>query len=156
MKKYKAFINREIRHVALTWEHPREADGEWVPLQNRRLLTEEYIAEELREGDAKTREEVEERFMPDFSLVPPGRMGLQAYETTSEGTPISPVFPDTPEGRYQLVAYCARHATVFADIPATLQEWAKMLFGREIAAVDIQTGRITLLDEERTLAGEKD
>jgi len=35
--------------------------------------------------------------MPDFSAVPADRLGLCVYETTTKGTPMTPVFVDAPE-----------------------------------------------------------
>jgi hypothetical protein len=145
MAHYHAFINRELRAVPLTWEHPRDERGAFDPLFKRSGLTEADIAEDLAEG--KSRAAIEGAYMPDFSHVPPEQMGIQAYETTSEGTPISPVFPDSPEGRYQLVAYCADHETVFAGATASEREWAHVLFGGELAAVDLHTGTITMAHE---------
>jgi hypothetical protein len=56
-------------------------------------------------------------------------MSIAAYETATEVTPISPVFPDTPCGRSDLVAYCRAHATVFGDQRGSnLQEWCDILF----------------------------
>ncbi len=60
---------------------------------------------------------------------------IAAYETTTEGTPISPAFPNTPEGRRDLVAYCAEHAFVFGHQRAGGEAWAAILFG-EGATVD--------------------
>ena len=47
----------------------------------------------------------------------------------SEGTPISPVFPNTPEDRLALVNYCAEHATTFGDHRAGAEAWVAILFG---------------------------
>ena len=46
-----------------------------------------------------------------------------AYETTSEGTPISPPFPNTPEGRLELVRYCASHANTHGAATAEVEAW---------------------------------
>jgi hypothetical protein len=55
--------------------------------------------------------------MPDF---PEGTAtGWQLYETTSEGTPVSPIFATAEE----LAAWCERNATVFADYRWTAQQW---------------------------------
>ena len=67
--------------------------------------------------------------MPDFSAVPADRLGLCVYETTTEGTPMTPVFVDTPEGRWALVHYCATNVSTFADHRTSAQAWAEVLFG---------------------------
>lgn len=56
---------------------------------------------------------------------PPAGDGWQLWETTTEGSPKSPVFK-TPE---ELAAWCADHATVFADMRATYGEWLRMIVG---------------------------
>jgi len=127
-KKSVVFIasNRELRAVPFTWQHPLDATGEPIPLPRRDFLyTEQEIADLLAEG--RTREEIEAEFMPDFSGVPAEQMGVTVYETTTEGTPLTPAFPDTHEGLLQLLQYCAQHCTTFADIQAGLDEWARIL-----------------------------
>lgn len=54
---------------------------------------------------------------------PPKGEGFQLWETTSEGSPISPVFKTLDE----LCEWCEDNATVFADIKATKEEWKEML-----------------------------
>ena len=60
---------------------------------------------------------------------PGDETAIAAYETTSEGTPISPSFPDRPEGHLELVRYCAANCTTFADYQADAEAWAVILFG---------------------------
>ena len=91
--------NREVRVIPAGWTHPRDERGRSIPL--------------LREQ------------MPE----PGDETAIAAYETTSEGTPISPSFPDTPEGRLDLVRHCAEHCTTFADYQADAEAWAIILFG---------------------------
>lgn len=56
-------------------------------------------------------------------LAPPKGEGYQLWETTTEGSPVSPVFATLDE----LCAWCETNATVFADCKATKDEWKKML-----------------------------
>lgn len=58
-----------------------------------------------------------------FNFGPPVGDGYQLWETTSEGSPISPVF-DTAE---KLAEWCEENATVFADIKATKEKWMEMI-----------------------------
>src|SRR5438105_2666411 len=95
------FVNRAIRRVPLTWQHPTDRNGQFIPLLSSANYTDEQIADLVSDG--RTYEEVEAGPMPDFSAVPEDQMGLCVYETTSEGTPVSPVFPDTAEGREALL-----------------------------------------------------
>lgn len=137
-----AFVNREIRYVPLTWAHACDATGHPIPLSDRRDLSDERVAELLADGAYASRADIEDGNMPDFLQVPAGQMGIQAYETATEGTPISPVFPDTPDGRSALVRYCADHETVFGPYTATVTEWAAILFGGDQMAVNLDTGTI--------------
>jgi hypothetical protein len=109
-----------VRWIPKGWQHPRDAKGRYLP-----LLPNGY-------SDAKG-------FLPDKRIMgempattgPVRLKGLEimAYETTTEGTPVSPAFPDTPEGRLALVRYCAGHATTFGDNRADEETWAGILFG---------------------------
>jgi len=54
---------------------------------------------------------------------PPEGVGYQLWETTSEGSPISPVF----ESLDALCAWCEENATVFGPVKTTRAEWREML-----------------------------
>lgn len=54
---------------------------------------------------------------------PPAGDGFQLWETTSEGSPSSPVFGTLDE----LCAWCADNATTFASFKASAEEWRRML-----------------------------
>lgn len=54
---------------------------------------------------------------------PPQGEGYQLWETTSEGSPASPVFKTLEE----LSAWCEVNATTFADFKATKEKWFEML-----------------------------
>jgi len=54
---------------------------------------------------------------------PPKGDGFQLWETTSEGSPVSPVFATLDE----LCEWAAENATTFARYKATKEEWKKML-----------------------------
>jgi hypothetical protein len=54
---------------------------------------------------------------------PPVGLGFQLWETTTEGSPQSPVFATLEE----LAAWCEENATVFAKEKASAEEWLKML-----------------------------
>src|SRR5215213_3463065 len=122
-------VNREIRTVPLDWQHPTDTSGQPIPLLSlEQADTPEELQELLAEGQSL--EEITSRYMPDFSMVPDGQPGICVYETTTEGTPLTPVFPNTPEGRWALVHYCATRVSVFADRRANAEAWAELLFGR--------------------------
>lgn len=54
---------------------------------------------------------------------PPAGDGYQLWETTSEGSPQSPVF----ETLEKLCEWCSKNATTFADATATKEQWMRML-----------------------------
>ena len=54
---------------------------------------------------------------------PPTGEGYQLWETTSEGSPTSPVFSSLEE----LCEWCADNATTFAHYKTTKEEWMQML-----------------------------
>ena len=54
--------------------------------------------------------------------VPEGE-GYQLWETTSEGSPVSPVFKTLDE----LCAWCEDNATTFGSYKASKEEWKQML-----------------------------
>jgi hypothetical protein len=114
---------REVRGFPKGWQHPKR-DGRYVP-----LLPYGYAGDES-EGPAATPETT----MPPTPLR--GENEIAAYETVTEGTPISPAFPDTDEGRLALVRYCAEHCTTFADHRADAEAWAAILFGEAAVGLD--------------------
>jgi len=57
---------------------------------------------------------------------PPEGEGFQLWETTSEGSPQSPVF----ESAEALAEWCAENATTFADYKTTKEQWMEM-FGED-------------------------
>jgi hypothetical protein len=114
--------HREVRPVALGWEHPREpgtrSDGSprYRPLYSRADLLRhlEFNADcpldELIDIDKA-------EYMPEMREGTP--FGYRLYETTSEGTPVSPVFPSLPE----LAGWCEDGAAVFAGHKWTRDQW---------------------------------
>jgi len=92
---------REVRVIPAGWQHPLDSAGRLVPL----------FPSQMPSVDGLTVTEI------------------VAYETTSEGTPISPAFPNTLAGRLDLVRYCAEHRTTFGSFKADAEAWAAILFG---------------------------
>ena len=140
-----AFVNRESRRVPLNWEHPRNEKGQFIGLSDHSRLTEESISEWLSEEPGLNRDKIESWHMPDFSNIPEEQMGICAYETTSEGTPISPVFPDSLEGRFELAQYCMENATVFGSQKCPdIEGWRAILFDKDLALLNMAEGTIEI------------
>ena len=78
------------------------------------------------EGYVFESEELKKKFDEWEEFDPPKGEGYQLWETTSEGSPSSPVF----ETLDALCEWCEKNATTFADYRATKDEWKKM-FGED-------------------------
>lgn len=71
---------------------------------------------------------------------PPSGPGFQLWETTSEGSPISPVF----ETLDALCAYAATNCSTFADALASAEEWRKMLDADFVHHTEKKIGNTTI------------
>lgn len=72
---------------------------------------------------------------------PPTGEGWQMWETTSEGSPTSPVFATAEE----LAEWCATGATVFGtDHYAGRDEWLRIITGEDFAHVTIAPGVVLM------------
>jgi hypothetical protein len=130
--------NREVRRVPLDWEHPKDGAGNYIPLFARDYYTPEEISYLLAQG--RIREEIQISLIADFGKVPDEKMGICVYETTTEGTPLSPVFPDTEPGRIALVRYCAVNVPAFAYYYVHARTWTQVLFGKDLMLFDLVEG----------------
>src|SRR5262245_19511161 len=86
-------MGRQIRSVPRDWVHPRDEDGEYIP-----LLDKDY-ATALEEYEAHP-DHYEEAPKPEFyrrSWTAEEATCFQFYESTTEGTPMSPVFETEEE-----------------------------------------------------------
>ncbi len=112
--------NREVRVIPKGWQHLKDGRGKHIP-----LLPADYVFDD------------DEHRASCGGLMPEvhGEAEIAAYETTTEGTPISPEFPNTPEGRLALVRHCAEHERTFGNHRADAEAWAAILFG--CATVDL-------------------
>lgn len=116
-------MGREVRKVVAGWEHPKDEDGEYIP-----LLDESYdqalhnYTEDCAEWNSKGRSEAFKKYGEDYSFeewrgeMPTedcyrphweesDRTCIQMYETVTEGTPVSPVFSTPQELIDYLVAF---------------------------------------------------
>ena len=128
--------NREVRWIPRGWQHPKDASGRYVPLlPNGYCDANGFTAEERARAPE----------MP-ATTGPVSAQGLEiaAYETTTEGTPISPAFADTPEGRLALVSWCAERETTFGSFKADGETWAAILFTNRVVTVDGGNGSIRI------------
>ncbi len=124
-------MGREVRKVPPDWEHPKNERGAYQPMYDRTLKDE--IEELIKHGEYNEKNPPS----PDYYLPewPEGSAThYQMYETTSEGTPISPVFA-TPEELARWLADTG--ASSFADMTATYEEWLRVCKGNSAPSAAI-------------------
>lgn len=138
-------MGREVRRVPAGWQHPMdEQSGRLQPMFDRPYREavaewkEGYAAWERGERDSYCDEASAKLEFWEWSGDPPDRKyyrpdwtdaertHLQMYETTSEGTPISPVM-ETPE---ELARWLADNgASSFGSNTATYEQWLRVCKG---------------------------
>ena len=119
-----AFV--DLREYFLTHEYPAG-----LPSEIRWALTKEYCRRngyEYRcphcdDGVVYINDEIKKLHDEWEPVDPPTGEGYQLWETTSEGSPKSPVFATLDE----LCEWCETNATTFAHFKATKEQWKKML-----------------------------
>jgi len=118
-------MGREVRRVPPDWEHPKNEHGYYIPMFERFPYNEAEIAEGLREewlrGDPP---HYGISCMPNWPEAE--RTHYQMYESTTEGTPISPVMP-TPEALAEWLV--ANNVGAFASITASYEAWLRVAKG---------------------------
>lgn len=118
-------MGREVRRVPAHWHHPAE-HGQYKPLR-----------------------QLEMPIWPDEK-----RTHLQMYETTSEGTPISPVM-ETPEALAQWLV--DHRASAFAGQTASYEAWLMVCEGRTaISGVVTKTAVLNGIEYEHKFGPDKD
>lgn len=134
-------MGREVRRVPPNWDHPKRGDR-YIPLWPRRYIEErdEWLRE-LKEFFAGVHEDQSyypglDEYLTDHPI--PRRADYmpdwpeqvcthyQMYEDTTEGTPISPVFP-TPEALARWLTDTG--ASAFADMTAEYEHWLRVARG---------------------------
>lgn len=163
-------MGRETRRVPKDWEHPKYKDGSFVPLLgfsfSESLQEWKEIAEKwsqgldigyTKEGNQEwvpiedacrglTYEEYggkcpcAEDYMPDWPEEE--RTHYQMYESTSEGTPISPVM-ETPEELAQWLT--DNRANAFAGQTASYEGWLRVCKGRSAPTMVVDTVMRTIV-----------
>lgn len=144
-------MGRDIRRVPANWQHPKDENGRYIPLLDGSFkdelakweegnkkwqagLRESWISDEkwipLVENELNMtysewagNKPEEEDYMPYWSEEE--KTHIQLYETTSEGTPKTPVF--AADDFEKLCEYAAKYVTTFADYKASKEEWMQML-----------------------------
>lgn len=122
-------MGREVRRVAKNWEHPKKDNGQYIPLfEGYAADAKEFLEIVERDG---LQEAVDYMGCPDKNDYMPDwtddeKTHLMMYETTSEGTPISPAF-ETPE---ELANWLSENgASSFGRSTATYDQWLRVCRG---------------------------
>ena len=117
-------MGREIRRVPANWQHPKDSEGSYHPLHDQSF---EEAAAEWKQGfkdweagiprPYQSADAFEKFEYWEYAGDPPVRAHFrpcwsadeathyQMYETTTEGTPVTPVFATTEELVEYLVKY---------------------------------------------------
>ncbi len=116
-------MSRELRRVPANWEHPRDKSGHYIPMHEHFPYSEGEIAEGIRDGWLENSPpNYGCAIMPQWSEAE--RSHYQMYESTSEGTPISPVM----ESAESLACWLAdNNVTIFANIKTSYEEWLSII-----------------------------
>ena len=159
-------MGREVRRVPENWEHPKEEDGKYKPLNPAESFDvhmedwryEKQVANEeghTPEYIEQIKPDRENNYMPEWSDGEATH--YQMYETTSEGKPISPVM-ESPE---KLASWLTENkASAFAGQEATYEDWLSVCKGKYAVTgfVDKETGasRSGVAGPEQDKTGKKD
>lgn len=131
-------MGRTVRMVPADWEHPKYSEyevlerpycaGRYKPLlEGYSKDAADFLAKASREGlqeaiDYFGRAPDKGDYMPEWTDAE--RTHFMMYETTSEGTPMSPAFP-TPEALATWLADTG--ASSFASYTATYDQWLQTI-----------------------------
>jgi hypothetical protein len=118
-------MSREVRRVPADWQHPRDGEGyrPLFPADMYAAIRDEWIAKCEADGYEAAvewcgRVPVRSDYMPEWTAEEATHFMM--YETTSEGTPISPAFA-TPEELARWLADTG--ASAFGGMTATYEQW---------------------------------
>ncbi len=128
-----AFVGMyEAREIPRGWQHPKDEHDTFIP-----LLPYGYA------GDDSEIPVTADTTMP--AAPQQGETEIMAYEICTEGTPISPAFPNTPLGRLDLCNWCAANEKLLGKRLVDGEAWAAILFGE--AAITGE-GRVIAQDRQ--------
>ena len=130
-------MGRELKRVPLDFDYMKERVwyGYYLSLTTCKSTNREYCEQCKKMAQIKNIP-MTDRGCPDWDryleeplsklkelLEVPNGEGYQLWETTSEGSPISPVFETLDE----LCEWCEDNATTFAHSKANKEKWKQML-----------------------------
>lgn len=169
-------MGREVRRVPQNWQHPKDESGHFIPLygdcyseavarwEEGKKKWDEGLIEDYKGGWESaggrnltmTWEEwtgecpVPEDYFPDWNVGT--RTHYQMYETTTEGTPISPVMASPQELAQWLVD---NNASAFADQTASYDAWLRVCEGGYACSGVVTAGEMVSGVEALTEAADR-
>ena len=144
-------MSREVRRVPADWEHPRDEDGDLIPLltgwtRNKDDFESFKAKNSLTDKEAQVQLgwiPIRENHMPEWSEEEATH--LQMYESTTEGTPMSPVMATAEELADWLFE---NEAYAGADGTATREQWLAMIrrgyASTGLLSINRNTGEVTV------------
>ena len=101
-------MGREVRRVDLKWKHPIDNENEYDPLTPREMA---QIAKQKQK----------------LAWTRASRKYYMMYETTSEGTPISPSF----KTKHELIQWLIENkASIWGDNEGNYEQWKQICNNR--------------------------
>jgi hypothetical protein len=115
----------EVNHWARTDTMGHDGINKWICVEARAKAAGVYGYCPCCEGKGYfwANEEIAQKAEEWKKENPPVGDGYQLWETTTEGSPQSPVFTTLKE----LAIWCEINATIFADIKVSADDWERML-----------------------------
>jgi len=138
--------SRETRRVPRGWVHPRRERGYFLALYQH--TTEEAQRTYYAENGWDWEEEHEDGFnAEDYMPAPTDDYQIMAFETVSEGTPLTgTAFDDSPDGRLALLRELVDGGHSIAGSTPDIESWAMILFSAAGGVLNIATGAFENLD----------
>ena len=116
-------MGREIKRVPLDFDWPV---GKIWALYFISTCIDKLTCEDCRQASKLKGLKFQNHNCPDFNLGPPLGDGYQLWETTSEGSPMSPVF-ETPEELAEWLE--ATEASSFGPMTCSYDQWLEFIKG---------------------------
>lgn len=122
-------MGREVRKVTKNWQHPKNDTDNYKPLhEGYNKDSDEFMKLAASKGLQEAVDYMgcpdKDNYMPDWDEEE--KTHLMMYESTTEGTPLSPAF-ETPE---ELAKWLAdNNASAFGDSGASYEGWLRVAKG---------------------------
>ena len=136
-------MGREVRKVTSDWKHPEDEDGNYIALlEGYSVDARDFMEKARRDGlqsavDYFGQAPDMNDYMPEWPESE--KTHFMMYETTSEGTPISPAF-EAPEELSRWLADTG--ASAFGRDTASYEAWLRVANGGFAPSAVIRNGNL--------------